>query len=1038
MKMSSSEHRSWPKARKGGSLARDASLSVLCGAMLLLGPAVQAAPENGSNDTAANQSPIALEGISIAPVQINPNLIPNPGLEGVQSNGMPDGWQWDKRNTDATCAMDTAVAHDGKHCLRLANGTAFGAHVYGTLWRTKPVRLEAGTPYTLSAWVKSDEPGIASVIGGSSWQFRLQLPATAGQWKRVWMTFSPGPDDCNFTLRINTESPTKGVWLDDLKLEKGSEPTPVQPEGDSAALVHLEGMKTEADVQGDGPFALPFILWTPHPCSCLASVVLSSTLQRPLELGTGAWKINITGRSLAADDSPRTATLRLEENGKELARADMPVRFYSSANARQRIAALKEALPSLEKELEQVKASGQDPSYPMVTFTVLKNFVGYALDDTQHNEIKRALMQIGELEKMARKLSRELEEVQAGKRVLPAVPRWTGDQRPIIESSSFIGPMRLPGEAPVDRPIFFNGYGHFGQVVADMEKWPDYGANIIQIELGPHSIFPSEGVTNNAPIGRMREILDRAQKAGVAVCLLISPHYFPAWALDKWPFLRKKRDGFLQYCLHAPEGQALLRQFIAVLLTPLKDHPALQSVCLSNEPVNKEEPCEFALADWHAWLKKRHGDLETLNSNWNTHYSTFDEAPLPNPFEARPAMPIWMDYIRFNQEFFAGWHKMLADAVHAVAPRLPVHAKAMTWTLLNAGDVVYGVDATLFGQFSNINGNDSVNWYSFGRGQFAQGWQANAMGHDLQRSVLDAPVFNTENHIIIDRETRYVPPEHIRAALWQAAVHGQSATTIWVWERTFDPKSDVAGSIMHRPACAEAVGIANYDMNRAALELTAIQQAKPQVLLLQSVTASVWDAGRYDDCLGKLYTALSFTGLKIGFVTERQLESDLVPETPILMVPDVTHLSNAAFESMKKYRGRIVLVGGADLLSRDDYGKPRADRLKADRIPYQFGPTKWEDLWNVLLKNLPAWGVNPAVELRSPDGSPLWGVEWRSSQTPKGTVVNLCNYRQTPVTFELFRGDKAVRATDCLSGELLPRNLSLKPLEIRLVCLAKP
>jgi protein tyrosine phosphatase (PTP) superfamily phosphohydrolase (DUF442 family) len=138
-----------------------------------------------------------------------------------------------------------------------------------------------------------------------------------------------------------------------------------------------------------------------------------------------------------------------------------------------------------------------------------------------------------------------------------------------------------------------------------------------------------------------------------------------------------------------------------------------------------------------------------------------------------------------------------------------------------------------------------------------------------------------------------IPASHVRAALWQAAVHGQSATTVWVWERSFDPKSDTAGSIMHRPACAEAVGIVNCDLNRAADEVTAPQQAPPQLLILQSTTASVWDRDRYSNCLDKFYTAISFTGLKIGFVMERQLESGQVAHAPLLFVPDIVHLSNA-------------------------------------------------------------------------------------------------------------------------------------------------
>ena len=57
-----------------------------------------------------------------------------------------------------------------------------------------------------------------------------------------------------------------------------------------------------------------------------------------------------------------------------------------------------------------------------------------------------------------------------------------------------------------------------------------------------------------------------------------------------------------------------------------------------------------------------------------------------------------------------------------------------------------------------------------------------------------------------------------------------------------------------------------------------------------SVTASVWDAQRYDACMLRLYTALSFAGLTIGFVTERQLErgpgiATAQRSSPALLIP---------------------------------------------------------------------------------------------------------------------------------------------------------
>jgi hypothetical protein len=245
--------------------------------------------------------------------------------------------------------------------------------------------------------------------------------------------------------------------------------------------------------------------------------------------------------------------------------------------------------------------------------------------------------------------------------------RWTGDKRPVIRSSSFMAPARLPGGAPMERPVFLTGYGHFSQVVSDMEKWPDYGVNIIQIELGPSRVFPNEGRTDEAPVRELSRMLDRAQKSGVAVCLLISPHYLPGWALEKWPQLRQRREGFLRYCLHAPEGRELLRRFILTALAPIKDHPALHSICLSNEPVNEEEPCEPARQQWRTWLEKRHGAITALNSLCGANFTAFAEVPLPNPFGPRPAPALWMDYIRFNQEFFADWHRMLAGGDNVLA-----------------------------------------------------------------------------------------------------------------------------------------------------------------------------------------------------------------------------------------------------------------------------------------------------------------------------------------------------------------------------------
>ena len=119
----------------------------------------------------------------------------------------------------------------------------------------------------------------------------------------------------------------------------------------------------------------------------------------------------------SASDAPRTITLRLEDDGKERrAQIQSPIRFYSPGNALKRLADLRAKLPSLKADLEGVKARGQDISYPQVTLTVLENFVRYAEEDVQHAEVKRSLEQIDDLERMAARLSTELQEALAGDR----------------------------------------------------------------------------------------------------------------------------------------------------------------------------------------------------------------------------------------------------------------------------------------------------------------------------------------------------------------------------------------------------------------------------------------------------------------------------------------------------------------------------------------------------------------------------------------------------------------------------------------------
>lgn len=986
---------------------------------------------------------IKITSVEIKPFATRDNLVPNFSFEEIKNeNHLPIGWIWDKRNTNAVFELDDSKAHTGRYSVKFTNNSPFGIDIYATLRTEQPIRLIPGKTYTLSAYVLSLDPGVAGIEGGHNWNVCLSVPPTEGKWRRIWLTFTPSKEDEYFTLHIHTESPTNGFWVDDIKLEEGNEPTPCFY---TISNFEIEPMWNERKtIFGDGEFVLPYQVSSPKEISAQLSIKIGdfSLFLESFRIPAGVSCLIVKGEASGVKGF-RKVHLNFAKGGTIIMNSDTTVCFISSSSLNSRLEKLESCLPRVKKDIEELRRKKEDISYQMVTYTVLENFVRYTKEDLAYYEknkdelvLKRAEFAIKDMEKMLKRLTEQLKLAKEGKLHFPKVPRWTGKERPKVVGYSFIAPTVFPGSTPVRRPVFFTGYGAFDQVKEDIEKFPNYGTNIIFIEFGPVDIFPNENEISDRVIKEYLQILDRGSKVGVAVTLLLSPHYFPDWMLKKYPHLKKKRDGFLQYCLHAPESKELLLQYVRAIIPPLKDHPALHSICLTNEPVNIEEPCEYALKEWHIWLKNKHGDIATLNERWGTTYVSFDEIPLLNPFSPDFTLrtPLGMDYVLFNQEFFAGWHKMLADAIREIAPDLPVHAKAMTWTLTGDGEVRCGVDAELFAEFSQINGNDSVNFYSHGQGEFAQGWLGNLMPYDLQRSMKIMPIYNSENHIIPDRETRYIPPEHIRCALWQEAIYGQGATAIWIWERTYAHKSDAAGSIMHRPLCAEAVGIVNNDLNRLAEYVTELQKIKPQVTIIMSNSAKVWDNGPYSDCLDKLYIALTFCGIRIGFVTERQLERGELPSTPLLFVPNMEHISDKAFESLKKYQGKIIMIGHDDLLKSNEYDKPRKERIKGEIINYRYGETSWQDIWLKLLAKLRGWGIRPFVEVVGINNKPVWGVAWLSTETKEGVLVNICNYRKDKVEIKL-KG-KGKTAIDLISEEQISLDsISLSPLEYKLILL---
>ncbi|MBN2292066.1 MAG: beta-galactosidase [Pirellulales bacterium] len=1026
----------------------------------------------------AEQGQIA---IRVTSFELRPNLLPNSSFEKVEdkkgSPALAVGWNWHPGKTDATCSVDENQAHSGKRSLRITNNTPFGPHIYGMLRVPGDVAVKPNTTYTFSCYVKGENMGIAWFGGGRDWLVRSQFPkSTAGHWIRMEMSFKTDGKDARIPVMIVTESPCEPFWIDDVQLVEGAEPMPIVKTDKDDKPVLQVGFPGAPAIRHYGSMIIPEWNRTMFPRD---KYVFTNRLLRavgflylPKDMADGRLGFRLEtgdGRTLAEQSQQgklKAGSYKLEADCLLENVPNIGIRFRVTLNGElddkspgKKIASGSRISLNVEQERNMITADGvwkllgeieqqrdklhqhvqtlreakKDPAYPLVALTILDNFINFSREDLQREEVARAYDAVLQM--------RALAIAARMRNYLPPVPRYQTanvGRSFRLEGSKQLGTVRWPdGRIESERPLQFVGPGHFAQVKHDIEKANDYGFNIVQFEIGPRSVLPSENGVNTDVIDQNLEIFDRAAKAPVAINLLISPHYFPDWAYVKWPHLRDAGGGFLQVDVYAPEARQVYEKYLRTLIPRIKDHPALHSICLSNEPIFiNGEKSPHVRKKWHDWLRREHGDIGTLNRRWGSKHADFDSIDVP-PSEKFESSPIYVDYMRFNRESFAEFHAWMAGIIRDMAPDVPLHAKIMVHA--NFDRSLHGpwcVSPDLFARLSDINGNDCCKYYR-GAGSWACDWLEENMGYDFQRSMGNKLVFNSENHLIPDRNLEPVPPEHIFNVFWQGAVHGQSATTTWVWERSYSYTSDITGSILHRPLCTEAMGRAGLDLMRLAREVGALQNLPLEVALLWSPASIVRDR-EHTTLVKQVYEALNFQGVRLGFVTERQLRDNLangklppqLANLKLIVASGVSGTPEATVEALHKFRkggGRVLCVGPC--FTYDEYGHKREVSQQEKPFTSIDMPSTTRELFDALRPMLSEAGITHPVKLQTPDGQPAWGVEYLAAKHKGRLLVNLSNYLNEKQIVRVVEDSRPVVGIDLLSGKKIGPEIVLEPLQ---------
>ncbi|QNK56517.1 S-layer homology domain-containing protein [Paenibacillus sp. PAMC21692] len=514
-------------------------------------------------------------------------------------------------------------------------------------------------------------------------------------------------------------------------------------------------------------------------------------------------------------------------------------------------------------------------------------------------------------------------------------------------------------------------------------------------------------------------VLAMAEEQDIAVNLLLSPHYFPEFLLNNHPEVRSNSNGFIKFIYSHPFAEEIIEQYLRYVIPQVKDFKSLHSVTISNEPVFQTDRDAYYAPIWQDYLRELYdNDIGLLNAAYSSSYASFGEVQMPQNIEGKP---IVYDWIVLNNKLFAEWHQWMADIIHEIAPDLPVQVKVMA-SLQNSLD--WGIDYEMFSELSDINGNDAYNLISSG----AEGFIRELGFYDMQRSFNPAPIFNSEHHFIKDGDNDYtaIQAQRVRAVLWQGAVHGKTASTNWVWERTYDPTSDFAGSLLHRPDVVADIGRTNHDLNRLAHEVTTLQNAPAEAAILYA-----WPSGLYTQeyyyALYGAYEALVYSGQHVRFVSEKQIAAGGLDPYRLLIVPNATHVQASTLDEISEFSsngGRVIVIG-ENALSRNEHDQLLSTGVRTgvfDRADAALAASSSaQAIRSALLPVLDDLELTGIMlnDASAASDEPVYGVHWQSAEYNDRTLVNIVNYSEGPVTVTLDAPYEIDSIKELISGESL-------------------
>lgn len=936
--------------------------------------------------------------------------------------------------------------------------------------------LNANTSYSVSMQVNTVETAKYDFDG-----VNITLPDTGGKWQTVAFDYTTGTST---SFKIKPVGASREVYFDDITFTKKGESIPWLTMGFETRGVSAPNNLDAANASvGDGEVKLK---WETQKSYFLGYInvyqkatngelLLRARLKRP-----GSSQVILSDLK---NDIAHTFVIKVQSvnnafaYGLETDGITVTATPHLYSDKLSIVQTLERYSAELESLVAQCKSKNLIPSYEIAEANVVGVFakkVRRLYNDFEYDEIA---MYEPKVTPIYNEVKQWLNDIINGKSEVITVHDYDISSNE-IKDGSLVTKMR-DGKEIQRAEIGFSG---FYCDENDYEDMTSVGIRAIQGgKFGPDAFLiydedKQDFVINPekapASIAELRKELDLWREKGILVDMGIPIHYAADVSSKSGASDYRSAGGdystFINFNPTSDTAKKMIKKYYEIFIPLVYEYrDIVTSLTIVNEPYFEAYDKSYYFDKWTAYLTDKYGNISSLNSIYNTSYSSFDDVKMPEWIPGRDenstephTTQLHMDYRLFVTDIMYEFFDYCVKEInHYTNGEIPCGVKTMEffrerisrWKTCYSRAISYDYEKIM--ELLDFNGMDSFSFYMDSQGEREESITISAKlsWYDFTTSIKDVPIFDTETHLAVDdadstadgcqMEDTPILADFMAASAWMGAIHGCDLAAIWSWADMSQTTFLQNTIFTRRPDALQKMSRTALDARRLSDEINAFQDAKRNVAILYSYECLMQNL-QYQSNMFTVYNTLIQKGQKPLYVTDNSI--DKITDCSLLVIPGNLLTKESTVDAILNYisNGGEVIVIGENSFSRDMYNKPLESGTLKNKVASL--KSKATVISANLLHDTPKSDFEPGAadkietvlnniglmntRLVDKSTNKTAEVEWNAVEYKGETLISACNYTDDSITVTVEKdGQQRNNTADIKNGESGLSDITLEP-----------